>query len=182
MRFCKAVFAIAAICAAAITCTAVVASAASAATISPSLTLSPTSGVAASTQNLGTDITFGYSTSGDTVKDMTLALPAGLLANASIDGGKCISSATPTAACQVGTGSITATATVLNLLGIVVPVTETLPAEFDLVAPPHAGEADGHRRLLRRAQQQHVRSAGRHRLRIRHLRAAVQPDGCQGRR
>jgi len=143
MRFCKAVFAIAAICAAAITCTAVVASAASAATISPSLTLSPTSGVAASTQNLGTDITFGYSTSGDTVKDMTLALPAGLLANASIDGGKCISSATPTAACQVGTGSITATATVLNLLGIVVPVTETLPAEFDLVAPPHAGDLAG---------------------------------------
>ena len=76
---------------------------------------------------------FGYSRSGDTVKDMTLALPAGLLANASIDGGKCIASPTPIAACQVGSGSITATATVLLKL---LPVTETLSAEFDLVAPP----------------------------------------------
>ncbi len=122
---------------------AVTAGAASAATITPTLALSPSSGTAASTQNLGADITFKYSTSGDTVKDMTLALPAGLLANASIDGGQCITSTTLTAACQVGTGSITATATVLNLLGIKVPVTETLPAEFDLVAPPHAGDLAG---------------------------------------
>jgi uncharacterized membrane protein YgcG len=140
MRVWRAAVVMAATCAATIACTA---GAASAATITPSLALSPASGVAASTQNLGTDITFSYSTSGDTVKDMTLALPAGLLANASIDGGKCISSTTLSAACQVGTGSITATATVLNLLGIQVPVTETLPAEFDLVAPPHAGDLAG---------------------------------------
>ncbi len=131
---------VAAICAVVMACAAV---AARAATITPSLALSPTSGVAASTHNLGTDITFGYSTSGDTVKDMTLALPAGLLANASVDGGMCITKSAPSSACLVGTGSITATATVVNLLGIKVPVTETLPAEFDLVSPPHAGDLAG---------------------------------------
>jgi hypothetical protein len=139
MRVRRAVVAVAAACAAAMACLAVAANAASAATITPTLGLSPTSGVAASTQNLGVDITFGYSSKGDTVQDMTLALPAGLLANASADGGKCISSVTPIAACQVGTGSITATATVLKLI----PVTETLSAEFDLVAPPHAGDLAG---------------------------------------
>ena len=139
MRVRRAVAAIAVGWAAAIACSAAEAGAASAASITPTVGLSPASGVAASTQNLGVDITFGYSTSGDSVKDMTLALPAGLLANASIDGGKCIASTTPIAACQVGTGSITATATVLRLL----PVTETLSAEFDLVAPPHPGDLAG---------------------------------------
>lgn len=143
MRVWRAVVVMAAAGAAAMACTAIAPGAASAATITPTLALSPSSGVAASTHNLGVDIKFGYSNSGDTVKDMTLALPAGLLANASLDGGKCISSPTPIAACQVGTGSITATATVLNLLGIKVPVTETLQAEFDLVAPPSSGELAG---------------------------------------
>ena len=136
MRVWRAVVAVAAACAVAMACTAV---AASAATITPTVALSPASGVAASTQNLGVDIKFGYSSTGDTVKDMTLALPAGLLANASVDGGKCITITSPIAACQVGTGSITATARVLKLL----PVTETLSAEFDLVAPPHPGDLAG---------------------------------------
>src|SRR3984957_10726913 len=143
MRVRRALAVMAVCWAAAMACTALAAGEASAATISPTVGLSPASGVAASTQNLGPDITFTDSTSGDTVKDMTLALPAGLLANASINGGKCITSTPLSAACQVGTGSITATATVLNLLGIKVPVTETLPAEFDLVAPPHAGDLAG---------------------------------------
>src|ERR1700679_1966739 len=120
MRVWRAVIGTVAVCVA----TAMLACGASAATITPTLGLSPSSGTAASTANVGMDIKFAYSTSGDTVKDMTLALPAGLLANASIDGGQCITSTTLTAACQVGTGSITATATVLNLLGIKVPVTE----------------------------------------------------------
>ena len=119
-------------CAAAIACSAVTASAA---TVTPTLGLSPSSGPAASTANLGMDIRFAYSTSGDTVKDLTLALPAGLLANASVDGGTCITSATPTAACQVGSGTITATA-----LGFL-PV--QLPAQFDLVAPPAPGDLAG---------------------------------------
>jgi hypothetical protein len=139
MRAWRAVAAMAVGWASVIACTAVAAGAATAATITPTVALSPAAGVAASTQNLGVDIKFGYSGTGDTVKDMTLALPAGLLANASVDGGKCITSTTPIAACQVGTGSITATATVLKLL----PVTETLSAEFDLVAPPQPGDLAG---------------------------------------
>jgi uncharacterized membrane protein YgcG len=136
MRVWRVVVAMAAACVVALACTA---GAADAATVTPTLGLSPASGAAASTQNLGVDIKFGYSGSGDSVKDMTLALPAGLLANASIDAGKCLTGTTPVAVCQVGTGSITATATVLKLL----PVTETLSAEFDLVAPPHAGDLAG---------------------------------------
>jgi hypothetical protein len=132
MRVWRAVVVMAVTCAATIACTAV---AASAATITPTLALSPASGTAASTANVGMDIKFAYSTGGDTVKDLTLALPAGLLANASIDGGKCISSPAPIAACQVGSGTITATA-----LGLV-PV--QLPAQFDLVAPPAPGDLAG---------------------------------------
>jgi hypothetical protein len=103
------------------------------ASINPvALTLSPTSASAGSTGNLGTDITFTPSSS-DSTKDLTLQLPAGLLANAAIDGGACLKSATPTAACQVGSGTVTA-----DILGGLVPI--GLPATFDLVAP--AGQSD----------------------------------------
>jgi hypothetical protein len=132
MRIWRAVPVVAAICAVTMACTVVMASAA---TITPTLGLSPSSGTAASTANVGMDITFAYSTSGDTVKDLTLALPPGLLANASVDGGKCLTSTTPIAACQVGSGTITATA--LGLLPV------QLPAQFDLVAPPAPGDLAG---------------------------------------
>ena len=106
------------------------------ATISPvSVTLTPTSATAGSTGNLGTDIKFTPS-SGDTTKDLTLQLPSGLLANAAIDGGACLKSATPTSACQVGSGTVTAT-----ILGGLVPV--GLPATFDLVAPPSQSDLAG---------------------------------------
>ena len=98
------------------------------ASINPvTLTLSPSSAAGGSTGNLGTDITFSPS-SGDSTKDLTLQLPSGLLANAAIDGGACLKSATPNPACQVGSGTVTA-----NILGGLVPV--GLPATFDLVAP-----------------------------------------------
>jgi hypothetical protein len=135
MRVWRAVPVMAATCAVtAVTmaCTVVMASAA---TITPTLGLSPSSGTAASTANVGMDMTFAYSTSGDTVKDLTLALPPGLLANASVDGGKCLTSPTPIIACQVGSGTITATA--LGLLPV------QLPAQFDLVAPPAPGDLAG---------------------------------------
>lgn len=106
------------------------------ATINPvSVALTPSSATAGSTRNLGTDITFSPS-SGDSTKDLTLQLPAGLLANAAIDGGACLKSATPTPACQVGSGTVTA-----NILGGLVPV--GLPATFDLVAPPSQADLAG---------------------------------------
>jgi hypothetical protein len=124
-----------ALCAAVVGAMAAMAPAAGA-TINPvSVTLTPSSAAAGSTGNLGTDITFSPS-SGDSTKDLTLKLPAGLLANAAIDGGMCLKSATPTAACQVGSGTVTA-----DILGGLVPV--GLPATFDLVAAPSQSDLAG---------------------------------------
>jgi hypothetical protein len=103
----------------------------------PAVTLTPSSATAGSIANLGTDITFNPS-SGDTAKDLTLALPPGLIANAGIDGGACLKSSTPATACQVGTGTVTATA---SFLGI--PAKTALSATFDLVAPPGAADLAG---------------------------------------
>jgi hypothetical protein len=108
---------------------AALAPSASASIGTPALTLTPSSATAASTANLGADIKFSPS-GGDSVKNLTLQLPAGLIANASIDGGGCLKSATPLPACQVGTGTVTATE---NSLG---GAMLSLPAEFSLVAPP----------------------------------------------
>lgn len=114
---------------------AVIAPAASA-SISPTMTLSDTSSAAGSSTNLTIDVQFSPS-SGDSPKDLTVLLPPGLLSNAAIDGGACLSntSTTPVAACQVGTGTVTAAG-----LGIL-PITGTLA--FDLVAPPKPGDLAG---------------------------------------
>jgi hypothetical protein len=121
----------------AVAATAALAPAASASIGTPTVTLTPTSATAGATANLGTDIKFTPS-SGDSTKDLTLELPAGLLANAGLDGGACLKSATPTAACQVGTGTVTATASVAGL-----PLQMSLSAEFDLVAPPASSDLAG---------------------------------------
>jgi hypothetical protein len=115
--------------AASLAATAVLAPVASAAIGAPAVTLTPSTAAAGSTGNLGIDLKFAP-TGGDTVKDLALALPAGLLANAAIDGGMCIKRRTPTSACQVGTGSVTASGM-------------TLATTFDLVAPPKAGDLAG---------------------------------------
>src|SRR4051794_28992016 len=86
---------------------AVMAPAASA-SISPTLKLTPSSGSAGSTANLGMDLKFSP-TATDSPKDLTLVLPPGLLADATIDSGRCLSATAPTASCQVGTGTVTAT-------------------------------------------------------------------------
>ena len=124
-----------ALCAAVVGAMAVLAPAAGA-TINPvSVTLTPSSATAGSTGNLGTDIKFSPS-SGDTTKDLTLQLPPGLLANAAIDNGACLKTTTPIADCQVGSGTVNATAAFLS----VIPVPTSLNASFYLVAP--ASQAD----------------------------------------
>jgi hypothetical protein len=126
-------------------CAAVAAAAAAAApaasaSITPSLTLDQSAGMAAgSTVNLGMDLKFAPSGS-DSPKDLTLNLPAGLLANASIDGGACLHTNTPMAACQVGTGTVTAVPVVA---GLPVPTPVSVPITFDLVAPPNPGDLAG---------------------------------------
>ncbi|MGA2011468.1 MAG: hypothetical protein ABSH51_13205 [Solirubrobacteraceae bacterium] len=109
---------------------------AASAAITPAMTLTEATTTAGSTANLGVDITFAP-TSSDTVKDLTLTLPAGLLANADIDNGACLNSATPATACQVGTASVTAATAAFPRLPL------TLPATYDLVAPPSPGDLAG---------------------------------------
>lgn len=111
---------------------------ASAATVTPSLTLSQPATQAGSRQSLGTDMTLAYSNSGDSVKDLTLTLPPGLLADASIDGGQCLKTTTLTSACQVGSGTVKAVAT-----AVVLPVTVTVPISLYLVPPPKPGDLAG---------------------------------------
>lgn len=123
---------------AAVAAAVALAPAASAAIGTPAVTLTPGSGTSGAVANLGTDIKFSPS-SGDSTKDLTLELPAGLLANAGIDGGACLKSATPTTACQVGSGTVTATEYVLGVAGP--PI--SLNATFDLVAAPNSSDLAG---------------------------------------
>jgi hypothetical protein len=112
---------------------------AASASITPAVTLNQSAGNhAGSSVNLGMDLTF--SPGADSPKDMTLNLPPGLLANAAIDGGACLSSSTPSPACQVGTGTVRAQPVLpLNIVGPTVSVSVT----FDLVAPPAPGDLAG---------------------------------------
>jgi hypothetical protein len=110
------------------------------AAITPTLTLNQSvdtsSGTAAgSTADLGMDLMFAP-TGTDSPQDLTLSLPPGLLANASIDGGACLKTATPVAACNVGSGTVTASPIVLGAPrgSLSIPVT------FDLVAPPQPSD------------------------------------------
>jgi uncharacterized membrane protein YgcG len=111
---------------------------AAAATITPTLTLTQSGTAAGSKANVGLDIKFAP-TGSDSPKDLTVKLPAGLLANAAIDGGACLTTTTQTSACQVGTGTATASPIVLGI-----PVGSlSIPVNFYLVPPPHAGDLAG---------------------------------------
>jgi hypothetical protein len=106
------------------------------ASISPELSLDQSAGTTAgSTANLGLDMKFAP-TGTDSPDQMTLTLPPGLLANASIDGGGCLTTADLTDnACEVGSGTVTADA--YGTIPITTPVT------FDLVPPPGDGDLAG---------------------------------------
>src|SRR5690349_16029138 len=113
---------------------AVVLAPAASAAVTPALSLDQSGGTTAgSTVPLGMSFTFSP-TGTDSPKDLTIGLPAGLLADASINGGACLHTDTPTDACQVGSGTVTATA-----LGL--PATGTV--KFDLIAPPKPGDLAG---------------------------------------
>ena len=115
------------------------------AAITPALTLNQSSGTTAGTSpaTVGFDAVFAPNPATDGVKDVTFALPPGLLANAGINGGACLVATTPTAACQAGTGTVTAG-------GVGVPVTEYL------VAAPVGSGAAGGVAIVNNATQQSV--------------------------
>jgi hypothetical protein len=101
------------------------------ASITPSLTLDQGAGTqAGGTANLGMDLKFGDSLA-DSPDVMAINLPPGLLANASMDGGACLTMTDLSDTnCQVGTGTVSAD-------GVPIPVT------FDLVPPPAPGDLAG---------------------------------------
>jgi len=95
----------------------------------PALTLSQGGTTAGSNPTVTFNATF-TSTTSDSVKNVTFALPPGLLANENIAGGACLLSGTPSASCQVGSGTIT-------LGGVSTPVT------LYLVAQPKSTDVGG---------------------------------------
>jgi hypothetical protein len=105
--------------------------AAASAAITPTLTLDQTAGTTAgSSPAIGFNASFAPSPSTDGVKDVTFALPPGLLANEAINNGACLTSSSPSSACQVGSGTVTAG-------GMATPVT------LYLVAPPKTTDVAG---------------------------------------
>lgn len=109
------------------------------ANFTPALSLNQSAGTTAgSSPATGFNATF-TSTTGDTVKDLTLALPPGLLANENIAGGACLASATPNPACQVSAAG--STVTVLNPAPP--PATAGIPVTVYLVAPPKPTDIAG---------------------------------------
>jgi hypothetical protein len=106
------------------------------ASITPAISLDQSAGRAAgATANLGVDLTFAPSGS-DSPAAMTLNLPPGLLANASLAGGACLKTADLNdSTCEVGSGTVTAYA----YGSVPIPTNVT----FDLVPPPAAGDLAG---------------------------------------
>ena len=125
---------------AAVIAVAVLAPAASAA-IAPAVTLTQTANAAGASSDVSLDLTFAP-TGTDSPKDLTVALPPGLLADASIDGGACLSATSAVAACQIGSGTVNATLDALSILGpLNAPL--SLPVSFYLVAPPSPADLAG---------------------------------------
>jgi hypothetical protein len=105
------------------------------ASVTASMSVTSATPVAAGTNGaLGLDLKFNPS-SGDAPDQVTLNLPPGVLANASIDNGQCLKTTDVTdSACQIGSGTVTADA-----LGTPLPT----PVDFYLVPPPAAGDLAG---------------------------------------
>jgi hypothetical protein len=78
------------------------------ATVTPSLTLTPSSLPAGSTHALDLKVMFSPSL-GDSPTNLNLSLPAGLILNANLASGACVSAATPTTGCELATGTATTT-------------------------------------------------------------------------
>ena len=113
------------------------------AAITPVATLTQAGMQAGSTTSVTLDLKFAP-TGSDSPKDLGITLPPGLLANASLDGGACLSSTTAIPACQIGSGTVTANPIVgLPPLPPVRGPAITLPINLYLVAPPSGADLAG---------------------------------------
>jgi hypothetical protein len=117
------------------------------ATSTASMSLDQSAGTSAGAgHNLGLDLSF-TDTGTDSPKDLTINLPPGLLANAAVDDGTCLTTAastSPTAACEVGSGTVNAEADLpVGLLGVTIPVPVSVPVSFYLVKPPSSSDLAG---------------------------------------
>jgi hypothetical protein len=141
MRMTRALTRLAVTAAAVLTGVAALAPPAGAST-SATMTLNQSAGrTAGATANLGLDLKF-TNTGTDSPQHLTINLPPGLLADASIDGGACLRTTNVSGtACRVGTGTVSATTDPLGLLNLPVPV--SLPVSFYLVPPPAPGDLAG---------------------------------------
>jgi uncharacterized membrane protein YgcG len=114
----------------------------------PSVSLVQSAGTSAGGfHDLGLNLSFSNSGT-DTPRNLTLTLPAGLLANADQDNGACLTtppSASPNAACEVGSGTVTAQPNVEipGLLGSTLAAPVSVPITFYFVAPPAPGDLAG---------------------------------------
>jgi hypothetical protein len=90
---------------------------------------------AGATSALGADLSFTPS-AGDSVKDFLLELPPGLLGDAALDGGACVTGASLTAACSLGSATIDGSQTDGMYL-----VRAPAPGDFAGVAVGEAGQA-----------------------------------------
>ncbi len=111
------------------------------ASITPSLSLDQSAGkTAGAPENLGMNLKFTDSGT-DSPHNLTINLPPGLLANASISGGACLKSTnTSGTACEVGSGTVTATP---DLIVLGLPASIPVPVTFYLVPPPKPGDLAG---------------------------------------
>ncbi len=111
------------------------------ATITPTVMLDQSAGTqAGSDVALGVDIHFAPSSSSDSPKTLTLALPPGLLADATLGAGACIATppppgGLPASDCKVGTGAATA------VVGGAIATTQNI--SLYLVAPPNTSDLAG---------------------------------------
>jgi hypothetical protein len=123
---------------------AVVATPAAMAAATASMSLDQSAGTSAGgSHNLGLNLSFSDSGS-DSPKDLTINLPPGLLANAAIDGGACLTTApssSPPSACEVGSGTVSSDVVPAGLLTVPVPV--SVPVTFYLVKPPASSDLAG---------------------------------------
>jgi hypothetical protein len=105
------------------------------ATITPTLTLTPATLPAGTTQALKLNLNFAPSL-GDSPTNLDLTLPAGLVLNANLGGGACLTSATPAAGCELASASATLLVPEVMSLWLVKPPSPLDIAGAALVSGP----------------------------------------------